>query len=146
MVANCILNEIINPYTDESIEKEEFGKIVALVDFFVVVCFMIFIAWLEKAQQNYVNTYKDMNLELDDFTIRVKKLPHHDKYKKNDDVLRALLVTHFESIIKDELKNRGEEIEEEENEKGGLCSCLTSCFGKDDKKEEDDFDNIGEDK
>lgn len=43
-------------------------------------------------------------IEMIDFTIRVKNLPHHTVYGDKDDVLRALMTAHFEDIIKDELK------------------------------------------
>lgn len=39
-----------------------------------------------------------------DFTIRVKNLPHHKYYGDSDEVLKAILMIHFQEVIKDELK------------------------------------------
>jgi hypothetical protein len=38
-----------------------------------------------------------------DFAIRVKGIPHHLKYDDVDSALRAVLITHFEHVIKDEI-------------------------------------------
>jgi len=40
-----------------------------------------------------------------DFTLRVKNLPHHKYYGDNDEALKAVLMAHFEEVIKDELKH-----------------------------------------
>ena len=39
---------------------------------------------------------------MNDFAIRVKKIPHQSKYDDNDEVLRAHLIQHFEQIVRDE--------------------------------------------
>tara|TARA_B110000305_G_C19000522_1_gene430294 strand:+ start:185 stop:358 length:174 start_codon:yes stop_codon:yes gene_type:complete len=44
-----------------------------------------------------------------DFTIRVKKIPHQKQYNDSDDILRGLLIEHFENIIKDKMKEEMDE-------------------------------------
>lgn len=43
---------------------------------------------------------------MDDFTIRVKNIPHHLKYGDNNEILRSYIISHFEGVIKDQLKIR----------------------------------------
>ena len=106
LVADCNLDEIMNPISKKPMRKEHFGFIVVIVDFGVVIACMIFTWWLEKAQESYVKYFKDRCIEMDDFAIRVKKIPHESKYSSgettyDDDIIRGLLMHHFDKIIKD---------------------------------------------
>ena len=38
---------------------------------------------------------------MNDFSIRVKGMPHDNRYGCEDFILRAYLINHFESVIKD---------------------------------------------
>jgi hypothetical protein len=49
---------------------------------------------------------------MDDFAIRVKNLPKDFMFERNEDHLKACLISHFESIIKEEMKK---DTENEEN-------------------------------
>lgn len=72
------------------------------VDLFVIVIFLAFTNILERSQKNYVKGFKDDTLEMTDFTIRVKPMPHDAKYGDSEPTLRAFLMVHFETIIKNE--------------------------------------------
>ena len=76
IVADCLLDDIENPFTGESIKKEDFGFIIVLTDFVVVIFTMLFITWIETSQKKYTKQYKDSVIDMADFTIRVKKIPH----------------------------------------------------------------------
>ena len=90
------------PGTSKTFLKQDLGWIVVFVDLFVIITFLSFVNILEKSQKTYVKSFKDDTIEMTDFTIRVKPMPHDAKYGDNDESLRAFLMAHFESIIKDE--------------------------------------------
>ena len=54
---------------------------------------------------------------MNDFSIRVKGMPHDNQYGCEDSTLRAYLIHHFESIIKDEIEKKKAQPKEEEEEK-----------------------------
>jgi len=89
------------PGTNKIFEKTSLGYIVVIVDFFVIIIFLLFTNLLEKSQRNYVRKFYNDTLELTDFTIRVRPMPHDAKYGDSESVLRAFLTTHFREIIKD---------------------------------------------
>jgi len=67
---------------------------------------VILFTWiLIETQEDYVDRFNDQTIQMTDFTIRVKNLPHHKFYGDNDEALKAVLMTHFSEVIKDELKH-----------------------------------------
>ena len=86
---------------------------IVLVDMIVVVCFLIFIWIMEDSQEAYANQFKDESIEMNDFSIRVKGMPHDNQYGCEDSILRAYLIHHFESIIKDEIQKKEAEPKED---------------------------------
>lgn len=98
--------------------------------------FLVFTWWIEYSQGVYAKSYKDHAIEMSDFTIRVKNIPHHDQYGKDDEILRGHLMEHFQKIIQDQVrKNAGQEglyLEDQE-----LLEVADVCFGKSDMDEVD---------
>lgn len=78
------------------------GWIVVAADFFVIIAFQIFSYVLEQGQENYVNQFREDTLEITDFAIRVKNVPHNMDYGDTDINLQAFLMTHFQQVIKDQ--------------------------------------------
>lgn len=72
---------------------------------------MLFITWIETSQKAFTKQFKDSVIDMADFTIRVKKIPHEKQYGKSDDILRGLIIEHFENIIKDKMAEDGIEDE-----------------------------------
>lgn len=77
---------------------------IVFVDMIVVVCFLIFIWIMEDSQESYANQFKDESIEMNDFSIRVKGMPYDYQYDCEDSTLRAYLINHFESVIKDQIE------------------------------------------
>ena len=109
IIADCILDDIANPLTGEPIGKGDLGFIIVITDFAVVIFTMLFITWIETSQKAFTKQYKDSVIDMADFTIRVKKIPHQKQYNDSDDILRGLLIEHFENIIKDKMKEEMDE-------------------------------------
>jgi len=86
------------------------GLVVVFIDIIMIVLFLIFIEGLENSQRAYVSKFKDQTVEMTDFAIRVKNLPSNTDYEKNIEVLRAYLITHFETLVKDQLKKKGQDV------------------------------------
>jgi len=111
IIADCILDDIENPFTGENINKGDLGIIIVLTDFVVVIFTMLFITWIETSQKAFTKQFKDSVIDMADFTIRVKKIPHHKQYGESDDILRGLLIEHFEKVIRDKMEEDGIEDE-----------------------------------
>ena len=95
VVAECVSDTIYDPFTDTEIPKSELSYIVVLIDFLSVLIVLIYTWWLESSQRAYVQVYKQNAIEMEDFALRIKGIPHQTKYGNNDEVLRAVLITHF---------------------------------------------------
>lgn len=70
---------------------------------------LLFTYFLEIGQNNYVEMYNEMTLEMSDFSLKVSGLPDERHYseeniKYRDEALRCLIVTHFQTIIQNQLK------------------------------------------
>ena len=60
-----------------SISKEDIGATIVVFDI-VTITIVLFFGWfLNQSQYVYVNMYKTKTIEMSDFTLRVKGLPHH---------------------------------------------------------------------
>ena len=77
---------------------------IVFLDMIVVICFLIFIWIMEDSQEAYASQFKDESIEMNDFSIRVKGMPHDYQYDCEDSILRAHLINHFESVIKDQIE------------------------------------------
>lgn len=101
LATSCVVGKIFNPLNGAEITKNDMALYVVFIDMVVVVCFLIFIWIIEDSQESYANQFKDESIEMNDFAIRVKGMPHDNKYGSSDNTLRCYLMQHFESIIKD---------------------------------------------
>ena len=54
-----------------SLKKSDFGIIVVLIDFLVVLVYIWFIYFLDRNQHQFANAYKDKTLQMNDFTIEL---------------------------------------------------------------------------
>lgn len=105
LIASCLSPKIQNPFNEEEYwEKSQFGILVVFFDMGSVILIIIFAELLNNSQEDYANKFNQQTIEMTDFTIRVKNLPHHEKYFDKDDVLRAMITHHFQEIVKDEIK------------------------------------------
>ena len=78
-----------------SISKENIGATVVVFDIATITVVLFFGWFLNQSQYVYVNMYKTKTIEMSDFTLRVKGLPHHQTYDCNDEVMRAIMMAHF---------------------------------------------------
>ena len=99
--AQCKSDMVKIPYSKATIEKTSLGYIVVVGDFFIILVFISFTNILEKSQKSYVKKFYNDTLEMTDFTIRIKPMPHDGKYGDRDSLLKAYLTAHFESIVRD---------------------------------------------
>lgn len=102
MVANCINSWIYVPIMGKEYLKSEGAQMLVIIDILSVLVLIGYILWLEWSQKKYINDYKLANLEMEDFALSIQGLPHHMKYDNNEHVLRALLVSHFETVAKEQ--------------------------------------------
>ena len=100
--------DLVDPFTGITINKKDFGMIIVIVDIIVILSLIMFTWALEYGQENYVKMYLDHTIEMSDFTIRISDLPDERHYcpgspEHRDVMLKALLIDHFQSLIKVEL-------------------------------------------
>jgi len=96
IVAECISDTIINPYNkSQKFPKSSLGLVVVFIDFLVIISFLVFTWILQSSQEAYVKQFRNDTLEMTDFAIRVKRIPHDKKYGDDDEILRAFLTAHF---------------------------------------------------
>jgi len=126
LVTDCVMNDIINPFSGEPLQKAEMADVIVWIDMVVVVSFLIFIWIMEDSQEAYAHQFKEESIEMNDFSIRVKGMPLDHQYGNDENNLRAFLTHHLEGVIQDEMAAKGK--------KHSGCN--------DDNA---DFDNIGAD-
>jgi len=102
-LANCVASKFKDPFSGREYTKETLGVFVVLFDIASVVALLIFTSVLIDTQEEYAQTFDAATIEMSDYTMRVKNLPHHNKYHNNDEALRAALIAHFEQVVKDEI-------------------------------------------
>ena len=100
MVAECVVHDIYDPIRGVVIKKNEFVWIILAFDLVVVFAFTLFIILLEKSQKQYITQFKDQSIEMTDFAIAIDNLPQDYMYGGKEEVLRAYLTAHFESVLK----------------------------------------------
>lgn len=91
VVADCILDDIINPFSGEIMHKETFGVFIVCLDIVVVLIVICFIIYLEKRQKEYIDQFKDQTIEMTDFAIKVENLPPDFMFKGNYEILKVCL-------------------------------------------------------
>ena len=104
VIAFCEDYDLHLPWTDTPITKQDLGWIIVIIDIFVIIALILFTWFLENGQNNYVEMYNEMTLEMSDFSLKIKGLPDERYYseyntKHRDEALRALIVSHFQNII-----------------------------------------------
>ena len=102
-----MIQSVVDPLGNGEISKETIGMIVIGVDLLVIVTILVYSMMLQNSLQIYTSQFKDQTIEMSDFTISMSNLPLEHMYGDNDDVLRAFLTKHFESVIKNEMKKTG---------------------------------------
>lgn len=95
-LATCISPKIKLPGVEEEFEKEQLGLMIVFFDIATVLAIIAFTKILIGTQEEYADMFDQATIEMTDFTIRVKNLPHHKYYNNNDDLFRAILTSHFE--------------------------------------------------
>lgn len=98
-----------NPFSGDEFAKDQLGVMIVFFDIFSVLALIVFAKVLISTQEDYVKAFDKATIQMTDFTIRVRNLPHHLMYDDKDDVLRAILMQHFQQIIKDEIEVKKEQ-------------------------------------
>lgn len=107
LVTDCVMNDIINPFSGEPLQKTEMANVIVWIDMVVVVSFLIFIWVMEDSQEAYAQQFKEESIEMNDFSIRVKGMPLDHQYGNDENNLRAFLTHHLENVIRDEMAAKG---------------------------------------
>jgi len=81
IMAVCEMLEINDPFSDSTINKADFGLIIVFVDVFVIIFVLAFTWTLEIGQENFVQIFDDGTIEMQDFSLRIKKMPEESVYK-----------------------------------------------------------------
>lgn len=100
MVAECISNNVTNPFTNKIYTKEQLGGFIVGFDIATIVFLILFTWILKKTQKEYIDKFNRDTIQMTDFSIRVKGIPHHKFYcdadGDDDGTLKAVLLKHFE--------------------------------------------------
>lgn len=107
LVTDCVMNDIINPFTQKPLQKAAMADVIVWIDMVVVVSFLIFIWIMEDSQEAYAHQFKEESIEMNDFSIRVKGMPLDHQYGNHENNLRAFLTHHLEGVIRDEMAAKG---------------------------------------
>ena len=99
-IAECVLTEMDAP-GGAKIDREDFGMIVVAIDMLVIITIVLFIWFLEKGQESFIEQFEQETIEMTDFSVRIKGMPEDDKYKNDEAALRAHIIDHFETIVKE---------------------------------------------
>lgn len=141
IVSECLITDIINPFNNKIITKEDLGYLVAVVDIIVVITMVLFVYFLEKSQKRYIEQFKDQTIEMTDFAVSIKNLPPDYMWNHDEHVLKAYLRAHFEAVIKDYMLKNNLEItkilDSSNFDKNGYnkYEIVDICFGKSDMSE-----------
>ena len=60
---------------------------------------IVFIYTLDNRQNEFIAAYNKKTMTMSDYTIRVKNLPNDAEYGGKEEILKAHLWTHFESLL-----------------------------------------------
>lgn len=110
LVTDCVMADIINPFSNEPLQKAEMANVIVWIDMVVVVSFLIFIWFMEESQEAYAQQFKEESIEMNDFSIRVKGMPLDHQYGNDENNLRAFLTHHLEGVIRDEMAMKGKDV------------------------------------
>ena len=80
MMAVCEMLEINDPFSDSTINKSDLGLIVVLVDVLVIIFVLAFTWTLEIGQENFVRIFDKGTIEMQDFSLKIKKMPDEKIY------------------------------------------------------------------
>ena len=97
--ALCVAGTVDIPYTGYKIPKDDFGLMIVLIDFVVVISISVFAYILEQRQMDYVDEFRRRTIQMSDFSLRVKNLPNDEEYGDNEHILKAHLWDHFQQLL-----------------------------------------------
>ena len=84
-------------------KKEDLGIVVIFIDFFVILCFLYFVYFLNSRQDEYIEKFETETIEMTDFTLEFSNLPSEEFYDGKEHVLRAKMWEQFQEIMEDQL-------------------------------------------
>jgi hypothetical protein len=71
------------------VAKNDFGFIVIVTDFFVIIIYLYFVKYLSGVQIQYHEMFEDEVIMMNDFTVRFKNLPKGVDFDGNELILKA---------------------------------------------------------
>ena len=80
ILAVCEMLEINDPFSDSTINKSDLGLIVVFVDVFVIIFVLAFTWTLEIGQENFVRIFDKGTIQMQDFSLKIKKMPDEKIY------------------------------------------------------------------
>ena len=101
--ANCKLDTVSLKISDMnlSMNKSDFGILVILIDFIVVLIYIWFIFFLDRKQNEYSTVFKDQTIEMNDYTIEFRNIPNDSFFQGKEQILRAILWDKLEAVMND---------------------------------------------
>jgi hypothetical protein len=83
-------------------KKVDFGMLLVFFDILSFSILVLFHFFLERRNKQYISFFKQKAIQMDDYSIKVKTLPIPEHYYGDIQLLKALLLKHFNSIFEKE--------------------------------------------
>lgn len=105
-MASCKQEKFTVTYKEYSFDmkKQDFGLLVVLYDFLMVIIYLVFVIHLEKSQKEFIDEFKDQTIEMDDFAVEFINIPSDHFFSHDEHVLRAYIWRYCEEVMVDQYK------------------------------------------
>ena len=92
-MSSCKQEKLMITVKEYSFElaKEDFGLLVVLYDFLMVLIYIVFVIHLEKSQKAFIDGFNDQTIEMDDFAVEFINIPSDHFFSHDERVLRACM-------------------------------------------------------
>ena len=88
-----------------ALTREQASVLIVSLDLAIILIFAISIFRLRHFEKLTVNDIKHGSLWIDDFSVYISGIPvDSDDYQNNPELLKAMIATHLENILQNELQ------------------------------------------
>ena len=78
--------------------------LIIATDILVVLCYMIFIEFLDFQQNHFLEEFADQTIEMNDFSVRIENMPGFEYHRGDETTLKMKLWCHINFVIQKQLK------------------------------------------
>ena len=89
------------------VTKDEFGYIILITDFMVITMIILFINYLDRSQNAYIELFEDTTIEMSDFCLRFENLPYDGFYDGDEQVMKAKMWAQLNALMKEIAEEKG---------------------------------------